>query len=272
MMRNRCSIADYELVKSGIGRGASGQVDLMKAPKTGVTVAVKLFHSSLSSTEAKKFLAEVDIMSSLRHPSLIGIFDYQIPDDNNPRKSIKLNSSCADAILIANNSWEVSNPQYIHEKYQPSGYTTKRIWIDVQLRWGDYDMHDIERYTRSLFHQYTQNPQSLYPCETGIMIGIDLYYNLWTVYGTFSPGLQEVMTAAMKNIMSFNSCLSMLRERVRKSLLYSAEPTEPALSSSNIGELFSNKITWIVDDRRTYRVAVQKLPCLEEEAEALNKS
>ena len=81
------------------------------------------------------------------------------------------------------------------------------------------------------------------------------------------------MTAVMKNIMSFNSCLSMLRERVRKSLqLYSAEPTEPALSSSNIGELFSNKITWIVDDRRTYRVAVQKLPCLEEEAEALNKS
>ena len=24
--------------------------------------------------------------------------------------------------------------------------TTQKYWLDVQLRWGDYDSHDIERY------------------------------------------------------------------------------------------------------------------------------
>ena len=44
------------------------------------------------------------------------------------------------------------------------GTTSNKYWIDVQLRWGDFDTHDIERYTRakfpdyvSLSHFYTQN-------------------------------------------------------------------------------------------------------------------
>ena len=44
------------------------------------------------------------------------------------------------------------------------GTTSNKYWIDVQLRWGDFDTHDIERYTRAKFldyvshtHLYTQN-------------------------------------------------------------------------------------------------------------------
>ena len=33
--------------------------------------------------------------------------------------------------------------------------TTQKYWVDVQLRWGDYDSHDIERYTRAKFLDYT---------------------------------------------------------------------------------------------------------------------
>ena len=33
--------------------------------------------------------------------------------------------------------------------------TTQKYWIDVQLRWGDYDSHDIERYARAKFLDYT---------------------------------------------------------------------------------------------------------------------
>ena len=29
--------------------------------------------------------------------------------------------------------------------------TSNKYWIDVQLRWGDFDIHDIERYTRAKF-------------------------------------------------------------------------------------------------------------------------
>lgn len=44
------------------------------------------------------------------------------------------------------------------------GTTSNKYWVDVQLRWGDFDTHDIERYTRAKFldyvsysHLYTPN-------------------------------------------------------------------------------------------------------------------
>jgi hypothetical protein len=45
------------------------------------------------------------------------------------------------------------------------GTTSNKFWIDVQLRWGDFDSHDIERYTRAKFLDYVGwNPfaQDLY--------------------------------------------------------------------------------------------------------------
>jgi len=40
--------------------------------------------------------------------------------------------------------------------------------VDVQLRWGDYDSHDIERYTRAKFLDYTTDNMSIYPSPTGL--------------------------------------------------------------------------------------------------------
>lgn len=56
--------------------------------------------------------------------------------------------------------------------------TTQKYWIDVQLRWGDYDSHDIERYARAKFLDYTTDNMSIYPAPTGVLIAIDLAYNL----------------------------------------------------------------------------------------------
>ena len=56
--------------------------------------------------------------------------------------------------------------------------TTQKYWVDVQLRWGDYDSHDIERYARAKFLDYTTDNMSIYPSPTGVMIAIDLAYNL----------------------------------------------------------------------------------------------
>ena len=58
------------------------------------------------------------------------------------------------------------------------GATTQKYWIDVQLRWGDYDSHDIERYARAKFLDYTTDNMSIYPSPTGVLIAIDLAYNL----------------------------------------------------------------------------------------------
>ena len=45
-----------------------------------------------------------------------------------------------------------------------------KYWLDVQLRWGDYDSHDIERYTRAKFLDYTTDNMSIYPSPTGAQL------------------------------------------------------------------------------------------------------
>ena len=40
--------------------------------------------------------------------------------------------------------------------------TTNKFWIDVQLRYGDYDSHDIERYVRAKYLDYTTDSMSIY--------------------------------------------------------------------------------------------------------------
>ena len=137
--------------------------------------------------------------------------------------------------------------------------TTQKYWIDVQLRWGDFDSHDIERYTRAKFLDYTTDNMSIYPSPTGCMVGIDLAYNLHSAYGNWFPGMKPLMQQAMAKIMKASPALFVLRERIRKGLqLYSSEPTEPYLNSANYGELFSNQIIWFVDDTNVYRVTIHK--------------
>lgn len=81
-----------------------------------------------------------------------------------PRKSYKMNSSCADIVLNASFKWQVSKPSLLHDlKDVYDSGSTQKYWIDVQLRWGDYDSHDIERYARAKFLDYTTDSMSTYP-------------------------------------------------------------------------------------------------------------
>lgn len=134
---------------------------------------------------------------------------------------------------------------------------SNKYWIDVQLRWGDYDSHDIQRYTRAKLLDYTTDNMSIYPAPTGVMIGLDLAYTLHAAFGNWFPGSTPLFAQAINKIMKANPALYVLRERVRKGLqLYSSEPTEPYLSSQNYGELFSNHIIWFLDDTDVYRVTI----------------
>ena len=177
-----------------------------------------------------------------------------------PRKSYKMNSSAADLVMFAAFKWQVSKPSLLHEARDAyDAATTTKYWLDVQLRWGDFDSHDVERYARQKFLDYTTDNTSVYPSQTGAIISIDLAYNLFSGYGSWVPGVKPLMQQAMAKIMKANPALYVLRERIRKALqLYSSEPTEPHLSSSNYGELFSNQIIWFVDDTNVYRVVVHK--------------
>ncbi|KAI0338909.1 pre-mRNA-processing-splicing factor [Trametopsis cervina] len=177
-----------------------------------------------------------------------------------PRKSYKMNSSCADILLFSAYKWNIARPSLVTDsKDVLDGTTSNKFWIDVQLRWGDFDTHDIERYTRAKFLDYISDNMSIYPSPTGVMIGMDLAYNLWSAYGNWFPGLKPLIQQAMAKIMKANPAAHVLRERIRKGLqLYSSEPTEPYLNSQNYSELFSNQIIWFVDDTNVYRVTIHK--------------
>merc|ERR1711871_331248 len=139
------------------------------------------------------------------------------------------------------------------------GSTSSKYWLDIQLRWGDFDSHDVERYARAKFLDYTTDNMSIYPSPTGALVAIDLAYNLYSGYGAWFPGCKPLIQQAMAKVMQANPALYVLRERIRKGLqLYSSEPTEPYLSSQNFGELFSPQIIWFVDDSNVYRVTIHK--------------
>jgi len=88
-----------------------------------------------------------------------------------PRKSYKMNSSCADILLFAAHRWPMSKPSLVAEpKDVFDQKASNKYWIDVQLRWGDYDSHDIERYTRAKFMDYTTDNMSIYPSPTGMLL------------------------------------------------------------------------------------------------------
>lgn len=131
--------------------------------------------------------------------------------------------------------------------------------MDVQLRWGDFDSHDIERYARAKYLDYTTDNMSIYPSPTGVLVAFDLAYSMYSAFGNWIPGSKVLVRSALTKIMKANPALYVLRERIRKSLqLYSSEPTEPYLNSQNYGELFSNQIIWFVDDTNVYRVTIHK--------------
>ena len=178
-----------------------------------------------------------------------------------PRKSYKMNSSCADLVLFAAYKWPVSKPSLLHDTKDnyDDGSTTNKYWLDIQLRWGDFDSHDIERYSRAKFLDYTTDNMSIYPSPTGCVLAIDLAYSLYSGFGNYIPGGKPLLQQAMAKIIKANPALYVLRERIRKGLqLYSSEPTEPYLSSQNYGELFSNQVIWFVDDTNVYRVTIHK--------------
>jgi len=177
-----------------------------------------------------------------------------------PRKSYKMNSSVADLVLFAAYKWPVSRPSLLHDtKDDYDGSTSNKFWLDVQLRWGDFDSHDIERYARAKYLDYTTDNMSIYPSPTGCLLAVDLAYSLYSGFGNFIPGGKPLLQQAMAKIIKANPALYVLRERIRKGLqLYSSEPTEPYLSSQNYGELFSNQVIWFVDDTNVYRVTIHK--------------
>ncbi len=127
-----------------------------------------------------------------------------------PRKSYKMNSSCADILLFAAYKWQISKPSLLTDSSdQFDAGNTNKYWIDVQLRWADFDSHDVERYARAKFLDYTTDNMSIYPSPTGTLIAIDLAYNLFSAFGNWFPGAHSLHS--QKSVYCLRlSCVNML--------------------------------------------------------------
>ena len=77
-----------------------------------------------------------------RHPVVLCIQVEHYPPIPRNRREFSLREAYANTHLL------------IQNKDVLDGTTSNKYWIDVQLRWGDFDSHDIERYTRAKFLDY----------------------------------------------------------------------------------------------------------------------
>ncbi|KAH9411623.1 pre-mRNA-processing-splicing factor 8 [Ordospora pajunii] len=118
------------------------------------------------------------------------------------------------------------------------------LWIDVQLRWGDYERNDCHKYAKSRFVEGMNDPLAKYPGEYGMVAVVDLCYNTWSVYGHMNEELVIVLRSMFAVIIEKNSMLLVLRERIRKALQLYTSDVEVVHSS---GDLFSSGM--IVDSR-----------------------
>nr|UXY88510.1 splicing factor Prp8 [Cryptomonas curvata] len=205
----------------------------------------------------------IDISKNLdKNMELLDILTIQ-KELIHPRKSYKLNSSCADIVFYSTSKWKIEppsllidNPNYISKKLM---IFSDKFWLDIQLRWGDFDSHDIERYSRTKFLEYTSDLQSIYPCITGAIISIDLAYNIFSGYGYWYKKFRLFIYKSVLTIIKINPSLFILRERIRRSLqLFIYEPKEVFLNSENYISIFNKKGTWLLDDSCFYRVSLHQ--------------
>lgn len=180
-----------------------------------------------------------------------------------PQKAYTFTSSSPDIILVSATRWPVSLQQScisdeLSDEYKQM--TTSKFFIDIQLRWGNYDSHNIAEYARKKFREYSI--AKMYSFPAGVVIAIDLAYNCFSGFGYWIPNLKPFLVKLMNVIMKHNITLNTLRDRMKRDLgLFSSSPTEASLSDTNLAELFSSEMrTWIVDDSATYVTSEQPTP------------
>jgi len=205
-----------------------------------------------------------------------------------PRKSYRMHWSSADIridfeqpILVSGDALPVDEAVAFESNAGGQGRSSLRppgsdaaakiYWIDVQLRWGDYDDHDAAQYAAQKFRAYTApGASSLYPSHHGLVVVFDLAYGEWSAFGhACAMGVVSIVTEESRRMLMHNQALALLRERIRKALqLYVMETVESetlqaattTTSASDTiplfvgcgGDLWRQRL-WIVDDRTAYR-------------------
>lgn len=108
-----------------------------------------------------------------------------------PRKSYKMNSSCADILLFSAYKFNITRPSLLTDsKDVLDGTTSNKYWLDIQLRWGDFDSHDIE--VSSPFDRHSLIANSIHS-DTPVP-------SSWTTRPTTCPSTQVLLVCSLVSI------------------------------------------------------------------------
>ena len=108
-----------------------------------------------------------------------------------PRKSYKMNSSCADILLFSAYKFNITRPSLLTDsKDVLDGTTSNKYWLDIQLRWGDFDSHDIE----------VSSPSARYPLVANEIQSDTPVPNSWTTRPTTCPSTQVLLVCSSVSI------------------------------------------------------------------------
>ncbi|EOB11301.1 Pre-mRNA-splicing factor spp42 [Nosema bombycis CQ1] len=141
---------------------------------TGVVMHGKLPTLKMSYLGIFKNNLWKKIQESLVYDFIKGIYKYGSHDkydrsydciklDTPTKKSYQFTIGYPDFIILINNL---------------------KFWVDIQLKWGDFDRMDPKKYAKVKYVEYTSHYLSKYPPDTngGILIVFDLCYNLVDYY------------------------------------------------------------------------------------------
>jgi pre-mRNA-processing factor 8 len=242
--------------RSSVYAGFTNQIDLTGILMTGKLEMIKVSYISLFAQhlweKIHRSIVEslYTLLQTPEYVDLLHLSEARL-EQTPPKKSWTLNDSCPDIVLKTLGRWFLAKPsQLTQDNDQHDGdRTTQTYWIDLQLRWGNFDSHNVQQYCKEKYLMAMSKSTQRYPNPTGIVIAIDLAYNCMGAYGYWIPEVKRVVQLAMAKIMKNDPTLAMLRNRMQKQLqLYSSDPTEAHLTTQNYGELFSAQTTWFVDD------------------------
>ena len=166
------------------------------------------------------------------------------------RKSFRMSSGAADIRMRSAKPFDIAMPSGLEEQDFTETITqSDTFWIDVQLRWGDFDANDVDKYVRSMFLSYTTDQgDSKYPSPTGVIIAFDLAYNTYAAFGFWFRGLKAFIRKVLIKVKQHNTELYRFRSTLNSKLqLAPMERAEPPLNAQNFDDLFARKTVWLLE-------------------------
>lgn len=147
-------------------------------------------HGAVVNDIASK-LKDSDSMELLRSSSVA-------LQQQHPQKSYTFTSSAPDIILTSAGRWAIcSKPSGLLDEQSDQfskDTTTSNIFLDIQLRWGNFDSHNIAEYARRKFLEYSEAIPKVYPFPTGVVVAIDLAYNCHSAFGIWIPKKKKFLS------------------------------------------------------------------------------